>query len=203
MIDSLAHLTRLHGSGVASRTPYRGMYLPICIALRFLPARCGRLCGVGTGVVVLLAEPAGEVMLAQLGRKILMTFVVATERPQQTFAMDPMDRPANTEKLVPALPPLEGKQAVELFKLLADETRLRILCILKDRGELHVQALCRILQQTQPAVSHHLGLLRVAGLVKLRREGKHNFYHVLSQPFADMAEALQAFIPGDASWHPV
>jgi len=63
-----------------------------------------------------------------------------------------------------------------LCKLLGDINRLRILEHLRQEGELHVQALCQRLGQSQPAVSHHLGLLRSGGLVHRRREGKHNFY---------------------------
>jgi DNA-binding transcriptional ArsR family regulator len=88
-----------------------------------------------------------------------------------------------------------AKQAVEFFKLLADETRLRIVYVLKQRGELNVQTMCRILQLTQPAVSHHLALLRVAGLIELRREGKHNFYRLLPERFAEVAGALRVFMP--------
>jgi ArsR family transcriptional regulator, arsenate/arsenite/antimonite-responsive transcriptional repressor len=68
----------------------------------------------------------------------------------------------------------------QVFKLLADESRLKILLALAQDGELHVTALCEFLQQTQPAVSHHLTLLRMAGLVGFRRAGKHNFYRVES-----------------------
>src|SRR5688572_24640322 len=73
------------------------------------------------------------------------------------------------------------KDLVKVFKLLSDETRLRILLYLTRQDELHVRALCDILGQSQPAVSHHLALLRVAGLIESRREGKHNFYRVLPQ----------------------
>ena len=44
----------------------------------------------------------------------------------------------------------------QVFKLLADESRLKILLALARDGELHVTALCDLLAQTQPAVSHHL-----------------------------------------------
>jgi ArsR family transcriptional regulator len=50
-------------------------------------------------------------------------------------------------------------------------------------GELHVSALCERLGQSQPAVSHHLALLRVAGLIHSRRDGKHNFYSVQKAKF--------------------
>ncbi len=76
------------------------------------------------------------------------------------------------------------------FKLLGDATRLRILGYLRGDAELHVSALQQRLGQSQPAVSHHLGLLREAGLVTVRREGKHNFYS-LSEPNIDLlAEQL-------------
>jgi len=72
---------------------------------------------------------------------------------------------------------------VQVFKLLSDETRLRILVYLARAGEMHVTALCEKLEQSQPAVSHHLALLRVAGLIEPRRDGKHNYYSVRSQHF--------------------
>ncbi len=75
-----------------------------------------------------------------------------------------------------------------VFKQLADESRLKILLALAQEGEMHVTALCRLLGQTQPAVSHHLTLLRMTGLVGFRREGKHNFYHVESAFLCDLLE---------------
>lgn len=72
-----------------------------------------------------------------------------------------------------------AKELVQLFKLLADETRLRILHYLLQREELNVRTLCELLDQSQPAVSHHLALLRDAGLIACRRDGKHNYYHVV------------------------
>jgi ArsR family transcriptional regulator len=70
--------------------------------------------------------------------------------------------------------------------LLADETRLRILHFLMQQPELNVRTLCELLAQSQPAVSHHLALLRVAGLIESRRDGKHNFYRILPQRIQEM-----------------
>ena len=75
------------------------------------------------------------------------------------------------------------RDLVQVFKLLADETRLKILMYLLREQELHVSALCDRLNQSQPAVSHHLALLRVAGLIEPRRDGNHNFYSVREKHF--------------------
>ncbi|MEX2111693.1 MAG: metalloregulator ArsR/SmtB family transcription factor [Pirellulales bacterium] len=88
---------------------------------------------------------------------------------------------------------------VKLFKLLSDETRLRILYYLTQREELHVRALCELLHESQPAVSHHLALLRVAGLIGRRREGKHNFYGLKTRQFSRMLDMLFASMPEGSS----
>jgi ArsR family transcriptional regulator len=82
------------------------------------------------------------------------------------------------------------KELVQVFKLLSDETRLRILVYLAREAELHVTALCDRLGQSQPAVSHHLALLRVAGLIKARRDGKHNYYSVRHSRFRGLIEQV-------------
>lgn len=90
----------------------------------------------------------------------------------------------------PPLSPQETGQMVQLLKLFADETRIRILSQLLQQGEANVQTLCRHLGQTQPAVSHHLALLKEAGMVRMRRSGKHNFYRVDSSPRDRIESAL-------------
>jgi ArsR family transcriptional regulator len=87
------------------------------------------------------------------------------------------------------------KELSSIFKLLSDETRLRILFYLTQRDELHVRALCKLLDQSQPAVSHHLALLRVAGLIEPRRSGKHNFYRLLPHRFQELLDTLFSKIP--------
>ncbi|MHC4415983.1 MAG: ArsR/SmtB family transcription factor [Planctomycetota bacterium] len=64
---------------------------------------------------------------------------------------------------------------VGLLRTLSDPTRLRLLGILQH-GERNVTGLCRQLGLPQPTISHHLGLLRSAGLVANRRSGKQVFY---------------------------
>src|SRR5436190_11104752 len=82
------------------------------------------------------------------------------------------------------------RDLVQVARLLSDETRLRILFLLAQRGEIHVSDLCERLGQSQPAVSHHLALLRVSGLIEARREGKHNFYSVRTDHFGELLLSL-------------
>ncbi len=72
----------------------------------------------------------------------------------------------------------------ELFKLVGDPTRLRIMLLLQDH-ELCVCDIADALKMGQSAISHQLRLLRGARLVKFRKEGKSAFYslddaHVLN-----------------------
>jgi len=86
----------------------------------------------------------------------------------------------------------EIREFANVFALLSDETRLRILAYLLQNGELNVTELCNRLGQTQPAVSHHLALLRVSGLVEPRRSGKNNYYSVRTDQFGDLFARLLA-----------
>ncbi|WP_455814745.1 metalloregulator ArsR/SmtB family transcription factor [Pseudomonas graminis] len=67
---------------------------------------------------------------------------------------------------------------VQLFKLLADETRTTIILLLREAGELCVCDLCTATNQSQPKISRHIALLRDAGLVLDRREGKWIHYRL-------------------------
>ena len=71
--------------------------------------------------------------------------------------------------------------ASDLFGAFADPTRLRILNLLQQQKEICVCDLCEVLEEPQPKVSRHLGILRSAGLVEVRSEGKWKFYG-LAQP---------------------
>lgn len=92
--------------------------------------------------------------------------------------------PAGSELGLTTLDTGLAQELVRLFKLMADETRLRILHFLMQAQELNVRTLCGLLDQSQPAVSHHLALLKEAGLIECRRDGKHNFYRIVPQQCA-------------------
>ncbi len=106
-------------------------------------------------------------------------------------------RVEKTPKGLQTLPDQIAGDLVALFKLLADETRLRVLFLLRQRDELNVRTLCKLLEQSQPAVSHHLALLRGAGLIDMRRDGKHNFYRLMPKRFEELVAMLFAVSPSD------
>ena len=63
----------------------------------------------------------------------------------------------------------------ELFKAMADESRIKILYLLSQQ-ELCVCDLAFLLETNLPAISHHLRFLRSLNLVRSRRDGKQVFY---------------------------
>ena len=86
----------------------------------------------------------------------------------------------------------------QVFRVLGDPTRLRIWKALQQ-GETNVTKLCKILKVAQPTVSHHLGILRMSGLVNNRREGKEIFYSLNSLEKRKSWRALRAMLDGNAA----
>lgn len=67
--------------------------------------------------------------------------------------------------------------AIAAFALLSDATRLRLLWLL-GTGEYDVGTLARLVGAAPSATSQHLAKLRLAGLVTVRRDGRHHIYTV-------------------------
>jgi len=107
-------------------------------------------------------------------------------------------KPKTRKKAEPvegAAPPLKVtdptiKKLTNVFKLLADKNRLKVVVALSQHGKMHVSDLCKMLKQSQPAVSHHLTLMRMVGLIKFDREGKHNYYYLNTEFVSDLLEHL-------------
>ena len=70
----------------------------------------------------------------------------------------------------------EASRLAELFKLLGDPNRCRILYALLEAGELCVCDLAETVEVPESSVSHALRLLRTAGVVRNRRDGRMIFY---------------------------
>jgi ArsR family transcriptional regulator len=65
---------------------------------------------------------------------------------------------------------------VEFAKAIADDTRQQIMRLCCCQWMNVTEIVAALQQVSQPTVSHHLGILRAAGLVKVRREGKQVYY---------------------------
>lgn len=84
----------------------------------------------------------------------------------------------------------------ELFKVLGDETRTKIIYLLAHR-ELCVCDIARLLGMSLPAVSHHLRLLKALRLVKHRRDGKVVYYSLDDNHIVNLIrEAQEHFAEG-------
>lgn len=75
---------------------------------------------------------------------------------------------------------IEMNQLANLFKLFADQTRIRIMCALSYE-EMCVCDIAMLLDMTKSAISHQLKLLRMGNLVKARKSGKSVYYTLADQ----------------------
>ncbi len=83
----------------------------------------------------------------------------------------------------------EMDNLAELFGALASDTRIRILCELRER-QLCVGALAMRLDLTQSAISQHLRVLRNAGLVESDKRGSHVHYSITDDALARCQRAV-------------
>ncbi|MEA1264141.1 metalloregulator ArsR/SmtB family transcription factor [Microbacterium sp. STF-2] len=94
--------------------------------------------------------------------------------------------------------------AVEVFSMLADATRIRIILALRDQ-ELSVNHLADIVDKSAPAVSQHLAKLRLARIVSTRQEGTKVFYRLTNeharQLVADAIFQAQHSLSNDPAHH--
>jgi ArsR family transcriptional regulator len=95
------------------------------------------------------------------------------------------------------LPEERCTQLAQVFRALGDPIRVRLLSLIASHpgGEMCVCELVGAFDLTQPAISHHLKVLRAAGLVASERRGTWVYYRVR----AGWTEALQGFIDHPAT----
>jgi len=93
----------------------------------------------------------------------------------------------------PDVEPLDSEAATALarcFKALGDPTRVAIVNRLAVAGEVCVCDLTAAFDLSQPTISHHLKLLREAGLVDASRRGTWAYYRLVPETIAQLAGAL-------------
>lgn len=84
-----------------------------------------------------------------------------------------------TPKYTPNLSEKDAVGQARLLKALADSTRLRILSLLsRNEGEICVFEIVESISLEQPTISHHLRVLRDAGLVDYHKKGLWAYYYI-------------------------
>ena len=91
----------------------------------------------------------------------------------------------------------EVETLAQRLSALSDGNRLKILFLLHTCGEMCVCELQDVLGLTAPNLSFHLQVLRYAGFVRSRKEGKWVFYRVLSDQARDAGEAVAMLFRGE------
>jgi DNA-binding transcriptional ArsR family regulator len=81
---------------------------------------------------------------------------------------------------------------VTAYAALAEPSRRRILDLLRS-GERSVNELVARIGLSQPGVSKHLKVLREAGLVEVRAEGRQRWYRLRAQPLAEVDRWLEPY----------
>jgi DNA-binding transcriptional ArsR family regulator len=76
--------------------------------------------------------------------------------------------------------------AAEVFGMLADATRVRIILALRGSGEMSVNHLADVVDKTPAAVSQHLAKLRLARMVTTRQDGNRVFYRLADEHASDL-----------------
>lgn len=91
---------------------------------------------------------------------------------------------------------------LELCRLLADDTRLRLTALLAGQAERCVCELTAALQLSQPKISRHLALLRGAGLLQDRRQGQWVYYRLHPQLPAWALHSLEPLLAAQNALSP-
>lgn len=96
----------------------------------------------------------------------------------------------------PAIPSETAQDSAELLRVLADPTRLSMLATLRSAAEpVCVCDFVAAYGLSQPTISHHMGKLRRAGLVKAEKEGLWTYYEVAA-PLPGLVDAVLGDLSG-------
>jgi len=104
----------------------------------------------------------------------------------------PQGRPSIIE--LESIPLADAELTARLFRTLGDSTRLRILELLLDEGEMHQMEIVRRLGATQARVSEHMACLAWCGFVETRTEGRKTLYRVVSRQVPGLLNRAKRFL---------
>jgi DNA-binding transcriptional ArsR family regulator len=94
--------------------------------------------------------------------------------------------------------PARSDLVAKYFRGLGDPTRVRILELLRDEGELSVGELVERLGQPQPKVSNHLACLRWCGFIEARREHRTVYNRIADKRVVKMLDLAHALLDDNA-----
>lgn len=104
-----------------------------------------------------------------------MTEAKIVKLEPEACCVDPEKVETATDRMLPVE---EIAKLTELFKLFSDPTRLRILHALVEAGDLCVGDIAAVVGAPETSVSHALRLLRMAGVVRSRKDGRMAYYAI-------------------------
>jgi len=94
--------------------------------------------------------------------------------------------------------PTESELLAKYFRVFADPSRLRILEVLEDEGELSVGELVEHLGLPQPSISNHLACLRWCGFVTARREHRTVYNRIADRKVSRMIVLARELLANNA-----
>ena len=104
--------------------------------------------------------------------------------------------------MIPPSPETAGEQDLRrlrtLYRALGDETRLRVIGLLAEVGPLAVGELSSRVGLSQPLISWHLRILRLAGVIDTKRHGREVICNLRIAAFEELHEAEARLIGGTA-----
>jgi ArsR family transcriptional regulator len=117
---------------------------------------------------------------------------------QVTSGVTPLDGPCCDPLAVRALTAEQAIRIAPMFKALADPVRLRLMSMIASQPEACVCDLTGAFEVSGPTISHHLRVLREAGLVDCERRGTWVYYWVCPEAVRQLGALLAITTPGPA-----
>lgn len=96
--------------------------------------------------------------------------------------------PEHTRVANEVISKLPINRLVEFYKAFADETRLKIICVLDEVGQMCVCDIAVSLGMTKSAISHQLKYLRSMGLIAGEKKGKEVYYMLADEHIKELYE---------------
>jgi len=94
------------------------------------------------------------------------------------------------------LPP-DWQPAAIIFAALGDEIRQKLLLVFEPGEELSIKEMAALFPLGRSTITHHLRVLEKAGILTLRRKGRHALYQLCYAPVLDALERLRQLIVED------